>query len=147
MGLHLLRQFNRWFALAAFWSYLVAFALAFTMVVIFFPVGALVLLFAGILILPVVVFVSIALGAWERAWCRRWLRAERCPACRAVGSIGAWPAEASDPRGRDGASAPMRDDDERSLRNPDDAPCYECRRCGAFFAASGEGVESPLLPA
>lgn len=141
MALHLLRLVNHWFALAAFWGYLAAFALAFTMVIVFFPVGALLLLFIGIFTLPVVVFISLTLGAWERAWSRRWLRVARCPMCRSIASI---ERVCQDAGSGESASAEALD---AARRNPGDPPCYECGRCGAFFAESGEGVEPPLAAA
>lgn len=134
MALRLLRLLNHWFTLAVFWSYLVAFALAFTMVLVFFPVGALALLLGGIFTLPAVVIVSLGLSAWERAWCRRWLRAERCPQCGCESAIHHW-------------SGTTFAEEDLSLRNEGERPSYECRRCGALFAASGEGAEAPLAAA
>ncbi|MBX3355511.1 MAG: hypothetical protein KF724_07405 [Phycisphaeraceae bacterium] len=134
MFLAILKGLNHWFALAAFWGYLIAFALAFTMVVVVFPVGALFMLFAAIFTLPVVVGVSMSLAALERAWMRRWLRASRCPECHAEASVHRW----------------VRPDiafEDESLRGPQDPPCYECGRCGALFSESGEGVPGPLAAA
>jgi len=138
MALRLLRLVNKWFALAAFWTYLAAVALAFTMVIVFFPVGALALLFAGLLTLPVVVAISTGMSWWERAWCRRWLRSARCPCClesQAVHGTGAGEI------GAGSASTAVNDDEPwRTF----EIPRYECRRCGAFFDATGAEAEAPL---
>jgi len=150
MALHLLRLVNHWFAIAAFWGYLAAFALAFTMVIVFFPVGALLLLFVAIFSLPIVVVVSLTLSAWERAWCRRWLRSARCPTCQHTESVERLVTVRAGDGASGGASDRTGDADaaaDAQMRNPEDPPCYECRRCGAFFSASGEGVESPVAVA
>lgn len=132
MALRLLRFVNKWFALAAFWTYLAAAAVAFCMVIVFFPVGALALLFAALLTLPFVVAFSTGLGWWERAWSRRWLRSARCPRCLAGDVVRA----VTDPQPQ------VADGQERWRRSP--PPSYECLRCGAFFDASGAEAEAPL---
>ncbi|MBM4112285.1 MAG: hypothetical protein FJ253_02750 [Phycisphaerae bacterium] len=142
MALQILRLINRWFALMAFWGYLAAAAIAFTMVIVFFPAGALALLFAALLTLPVVVIISTGMGWWERAWCRRWLRVARCPNCREEQSV---VSLAEEHRLADEAHLGHAPDDE-STRPPQERASYECRRCGACFAESGAAVES-LLPA
>lgn len=137
MGLALLQIVRRWYALAAFWGYIAAFAVAFTMVIVFFPPGALAILFVSLLTLPVVVGVSLGLSRWERAWSLKWLRLDRCPHCRGETVIHEWHRD---------ALAPPLDPDAHFL-NEDLPPRYECGRCGALFAASGEAVDVPLAAA
>lgn len=145
MALRILRFINHWFSLAAFWGYLAAVALAFTMVIVFFPVGALALLFAGLLLLPVVVGISTGMGSWERAWCRRWLRAARCPSCLATESVGplrdAPGALGGAHFGVEASTGPAPGDEWLNSGEP---ARYACRRCGACFAESGCAVESPF---
>lgn len=140
MALRILRLVNHWFALAAFWGYLAAVAIAFTMVIVFFPVGALIMLFGGLLALPLVVAISTCMGWWERAWCRRWLQRSRCPNCLETGAVEVADTTARRVTPDGGGAAP---DDDSPFRDSE-SPRYECRRCGACFAESGAGVESFL---
>lgn len=107
--------------MVVFGCYLLAFVTAFAMVFML-PVGALLLVFVGLMGLIPVVTVAVALRAFERPLARAKLQRGDCPACgeHAIESV----SGALESAGAGGAA-------------------HFCRACGTGFSQRGEDMVLP----